>query len=153
MQAIQVPADYGFVLLSVVSTFLTNTYLGIRVGAFRKAANVPYPFEYASWEQVQSAPAERKAALLAFNASQRGHQNFGEVHFTTVGCLLICGLSQPKLTAVLGGIWSVGRLLYSIGYTNWNQNGKGRYAGAPGLLVQYGIQIWAGVVAWGLAMQ
>lgn len=143
----------SYVLLSVVGTFFANTYLGFRVGAFRKAAKVPYPFEYASWEQVQSASAERKAELIAFNAAQRGHQNFGEGHTGVVGCLLICGLSQPKLTAVLGGIWSVGRILYSIGYTNWNQNGKGRFAGAPAVLIGYGIQFWAAVVAWKLAVK
>ncbi|KAL1605227.1 hypothetical protein SLS60_004771 [Paraconiothyrium brasiliense] len=153
MVAIQVPADYGYVLFSIVSTFLTGTILGMRVGSFRKAAKVPYPFEYASYEQVQTAPAERKAQLLAFNAAQRGHQNFGENHLSTVGSLLICGLSQPKVAAGLGVFWSVNRILYSIGYTNWNQNGKGRYAGGLGLLVQYGLVIWAGVVSWGFAMK
>ncbi|KAF1968440.1 hypothetical protein BU23DRAFT_480123 [Bimuria novae-zelandiae CBS 107.79] len=150
MVAIEVPADYGYVLLSLVSTLLTGTYLGIRVGGFRKAAGIPYPFEYASYEQVHSPSTtpERKAALLKFNAAQRGHQNFLENHFSVAASLAICGLSQPKLTAALGAVWSVNRVLYSVGYTNWNQNGKGRYAGVLGLPIQYGVQIWAAVVAW-----
>lgn len=153
MVLLDVPAEYGFVLLSVVSTFVTGTYLGIRVGSFRREAKVPFPFEYASWEQVQSAAPEQKAKLLAFNAAQRGHQNFNEWHVSTVVSMLICGLSQPKVTAILGGVWSVNRILYSIGYTNRNQNGKGRYLGGLCIPIQMGMQIWAGVVAFGIAMK
>lgn len=126
----------------------------MRVGSFRKAAQVPYPFEYASYEQVHSASTpERKAKLLAFNAAQRGHQNFNENHLNMVGSLLVCGLVHPKVAASLGAFWSVNRVLYAVGYTNWGKDGKGRYAGLGGNLAQYGTQIWAVVTAWGLAMK
>ncbi|KAK3214032.1 hypothetical protein GRF29_28g1844831 [Pseudopithomyces chartarum] len=126
MVTIDVPSNYGLVLLSVVSTFITGSYLGMRVGSFRKAAQVPYPFEYASYEQVHSASTpERKAKLLAFNAAQRGHQNFNENHLNMVGSLLVCGLVHPKVAASLGAFWSVNRVLYAVGYTNWGKDGKG----------------------------
>ncbi|KAJ4298208.1 hypothetical protein N0V90_006107 [Kalmusia sp. IMI 367209] len=86
MVTIEVPASYGYVLLSAVSTFITGTFLGIRVGRFRKAARIPYPYEYASYEQVQTAPPSRQKDLLAFNSAQRGHPELQRESFFD-GCL------------------------------------------------------------------
>lgn len=153
MVAIEVPTEYGYVLLSAVSTFFVGTWLGTRVSSFRKAAKVPYPYEYASYEQIQTAPPAASKAMYTFNCAQRGHQNFNEVHTSFLGALLISGLEYPRAAAVLGGLFSVGRVLYGWGYTLGKQNGVGRYYGAVGMLAHYVTMVLAGKVAWGLAMK
>ncbi|KAH9867806.1 hypothetical protein IAQ61_007110 [Plenodomus lingam] len=80
MAVIEIPPEYGYVLATATSTFLLATWHAIRVGHFRKAAGIPYPYEYASYEQVSAAPAASATHLLAFNAAQRAHQNFNENH-------------------------------------------------------------------------
>ena len=46
---------HSYVLAACVSTFFVGAWHGGRVGGFRKAAKIPYPYEYASYEQVQTA--------------------------------------------------------------------------------------------------
>ncbi|KNG45366.1 membrane-associated proteins in eicosanoid and glutathione metabolism [Stemphylium lycopersici] len=154
MAIIQVPDEYGYVLAAAVSTFFTASWLGGRVGSFRKAAQIPYPFEYASFEQVQSAPTPAaKSAMLAFNAAQRAHQNFNENHVTALGAMLVTGLRHPVAAAVLGGLWSVNRVAYAIGYTRSAENGgKGRYWGAVGILAHYTMVLMSAKAAWDLVM-
>jgi len=124
----------------------------MRVGGFRKAAKIPYPYEYASYEQVQTAaPASRKA-MHAFNAAQRGHQNFNENHTNFLGALLITGLEYPRTAATLGAAFSIGRVLYGWGYTSGPDNGTGRYYGAVGLLAHYAILFMSVKVAWDFVM-
>jgi glutathione S-transferase len=143
----------SYVLGAVVSTFVVGAWHGGRVGAFRKAAKVPYPFEYASYEQVQTASPASKKALLAFNSAQRAHQNFGENHPTVLGTLLISGLRWPVATAVLGAVWSVNRVVYAVGYTrSGEEGGKGRYYGALWMIAHYALIVMSGISAYKIAM-
>ncbi|KAF2015282.1 membrane-associated proteins in eicosanoid and glutathione metabolism [Aaosphaeria arxii CBS 175.79] len=149
MVSVEIPAEYGYVLASAVSTFFVGAWLGGRVSSYRKAAQIPYPYEYASFEQVQSAPTPEKRTLLhQFNCAQRGHQNFNENHPTAVAAMLITGLQYPLAAAGLGATWSVGRVLYGLGYTNGKEGGKGRYNGAAGLLAHYVLLIMSAKTAW-----
>jgi glutathione S-transferase len=138
----------SYVLGAVVSTFVVGAWHGGRVGAFRKAAKVPYPFEYASYEQIQTASPASSKAMLAFNSAQRAHQNFNENHPTALGAMAIAGLKFPVATAALGGVWAVNRVVYALGYTNGSEGGKGRYYGALWMLAHYAMIIMAGVAAW-----
>ena len=152
MAIISIPADYGYVLLAAVSTFVVGAWHGGRVGGFRKAAKVPYPFEYASYEQIQTASPASSKAMLAFNSAQRAHQNFNENHPTALGAMAIAGLKYPAATAVLGAVWSVNRVIYAVGYTNGSEGGKGRYYGALWMLAHYVMIGMAGKAAWDFAM-
>jgi glutathione S-transferase len=124
----------------------------MRVGGFRKAAKIPYPFEYASYEQVQTAAPASQKAMLAFNSAQRAHQNFNENHPTALGALLVAGLKYPVAAAVLGAVWSVNRVVYALGYTNGSEGGKGRYYGALWMIAHYVLIGYAGTAAWKIAM-
>lgn len=65
--------------------------------------------------------------------------------------MLISGLKWPVATAVLGGVWSVNRVIYAIGYTRSAEDGgKGRYYGALGLLAHYALVLMSGKAAWDL---
>lgn len=122
------------------------------MAGFRKAAKVPYPYEYASYEQIQTASPERAKAMDQFNRAQRGHQNYGENHTLAVGSMLITGLQYPRAAAILGGLWSSGRVLYAIGYTDGKADGKGRYLGGFGIIAHYVLLIWSGVSAYNFVM-
>ncbi|KAH7110591.1 hypothetical protein B0J11DRAFT_204813 [Dendryphion nanum] len=148
MVAIQITNEYGLVLLSAASTFFVSAWLGMRVGSFRKAAKIPYPYEYASYEQVSTASPATSKAMHQFNCAQRGHQNFNENHVPALGAMLITGLVYPRTAAALGAVWSVNRVLYAVGYTNGKEGGRGRYLGAAGILALYVLIGYSGWTAW-----
>ncbi|KAF2270311.1 membrane-associated proteins in eicosanoid and glutathione metabolism [Lojkania enalia] len=152
MVALELPSQYGYVLLSAVSTFFVGSWLGMRVVGFRKAAKISYPYEYASYEQIQTAPPARAQALHKFNCAQRGHQNFNENHVTALGAMLIAGLKYPIVAASLGAVWTINRVIYAWGYTTDKKDGKGRYYGIAWMLVQYILIGYAGKAAWDVAM-
>ena len=119
-------------LLAAVSTFGLGLWHGIRVGIFRRPAKIPYPYEYASYEQIQTASPPSANAMLLFNSAQRAHQNYNENQPSAVGAMLIAGLEYPRAAAVLGAVWIVNRVLYMYGYTNGKEGGRGRYNGVFG---------------------
>jgi glutathione S-transferase len=127
-----------------------GSYLGSRVSTFRKAAKVPYPYEYASYEQVQTAAPAKAKAMDQFNRAQRGHQNFNENHSSAIVAMLIAGLKYPVPAAVLGAVWSVNRVVYAVGYTNGGE--KGRYYGVLWMVAHYVLFLYAGKTAWDIAM-
>ncbi|KAI8942209.1 hypothetical protein NX059_000293 [Plenodomus lindquistii] len=149
---IAIPDNYSYVLAACVSTFFVGTWHSMRVGGFRKAAKIPYPFEYASYEQVTTASPSSKAAMLAFNSAQRAHQNFNENHVTALGAMLIAGLRYPVLSAVCGAVWSVNRVIYAVGYTNGTEGGKGRYYGIAWMIAHYVLILASGKAAWDMVM-
>ncbi|KAL2641332.1 hypothetical protein R1flu_008919 [Riccia fluitans] len=107
--AVELPADFGFVLIVLVLTFLLNLYLSFAVMAARKKYNVHYPNLYA----VES---ENKEAKM-FNCVQRGHQNFLEFLPFYLTFLILGGLKHPKLAAVSGVGYLIGRFFYFKGYS------------------------------------
>ncbi|KAL3926238.1 MAG: hypothetical protein SGBAC_013554, partial [Bacillariaceae sp.] len=71
MVAIEVPAQYGWVILGAgVAPVITSVILSGSVMSARKEHNVQYPNLYA-------VPGFHKSAD-AFNRVQRGHQNYLE---------------------------------------------------------------------------
>jgi glutathione S-transferase len=141
---------HSYVLLSAFSTFLVGAWHGSLVGKHRKLAQIPYPFEYASYEQVQTASPAKSSQMLRFNSAQRSHQNFNENHVTALGSMLISGLVYPRAAAVLGATWAVNRVVYALGYTNGPKDGKGRYYGSLALLAHYIMIVLAGTSLWQL---
>ncbi|KAF2477614.1 membrane-associated proteins in eicosanoid and glutathione metabolism [Lindgomyces ingoldianus] len=151
MVSLDITPEYGYVLLAAVSTFAVGTWHGMRVGSFRKQAKIPYPYEYASYEQVSTASPSRAKDMTLFNSAQRAHQNFNENHPTAVGAMLIAGIKYPTAAAVLGAVWAVNRVVYAIGYTNGAEGGKGRYYGLLWMLAHYALIGYAGTSAWKIA--
>ncbi|KAF2191486.1 membrane-associated proteins in eicosanoid and glutathione metabolism [Zopfia rhizophila CBS 207.26] len=151
MVTIDIQSEYGYVLLAAVSTFAVGQWLGGRVNGYRKAAKIPYPYEYASYEQVQTASPASSKAMLLFNSAQRAHQNFNENHPSAVAAMLIAGLKYPQAAAILGATWSVNRVIYGWGYTMDMKGGKGRYYGILWMLAHFGLIGYAGKAAWDIA--
>lgn len=142
--------------MTVASTFWIGTWLGIRVGGYRKAAKLGYPTpvrrcltacqtslthnQYADSAHLEKADADHKKALYLFNCAQRSHGNFNENHTSVVVAMLIAGLRYPVATAVMGLGWSLGRIVYAVGYTSTEKtNGSGRMLGSFFWLFQFGL--------------
>ncbi|KAK2728581.1 microsomal glutathione s-transferase [Colletotrichum kahawae] len=94
---LQVPDEYGYVLLVAASTFFINTTHVLLTSKFRKASGLVYPVPYASNE---AAEKDRKAYM--FNCAQRAHANFTENQPSFLGALLISGLRFPVASAAVG---------------------------------------------------
>jgi len=113
MVLIEVPDQYGYVVGVAVSTFFVNVLHVVKTGSLRYPAEVKAPARYASDEQIKAKPE-----ALRFNCAQSAHANFTETHFPIVGSMLIGGLVLPVPAAILGGVWTLGRIMYLYGYVS-----------------------------------
>lgn len=52
-----------------------------------------------------------------FNAVQRGHQNMLETHYAQLWMMSLAGLKYPMATAICGAVYTVGRIVYYLGYS------------------------------------
>ncbi|KAG6503416.1 microsomal glutathione S-transferase 3-like [Zingiber officinale] len=105
----EIPNEYGFVVLVLVSYVVLNAWMAIQVGKARRRYNVPYPSLYA----IES---ENKDAKL-FNCVQRGHQNSLEMIAVFFATLLVAGLQFPVAAAAIGALYTVARWFYFKGYS------------------------------------
>ncbi|KAM3065324.1 hypothetical protein ACMFMG_004292 [Clarireedia jacksonii] len=135
---IQVPKEYGYVLIVAAGSYALSIWLGARISSFRRAAKVPHPIAYASVETIANASsAEEKRALYLFNCAQRAHHNILENYPAALTGMLISGLKCPTLAAAAGALWIFGRVIYATGYTSpseKNVNGRDRFYGGGFLL-------------------
>ncbi|KAF3775315.1 hypothetical protein EJ110_NYTH50770 [Nymphaea thermarum] len=104
--AVEIPKEYGFVVLVFVFYVFFNFWMAFQVG---KRYKVPYPTLYA----IES---ENKDAKL-FNCIQRGHQNSIEVMPIFFALLLLGGVRHPVAVTALGILYTVGRYFYFSGYS------------------------------------
>jgi glutathione S-transferase len=97
------PDEYGYVVLVATFSWFVVNWMAFRVGAARKKYGVKYPEMYSSEHPI-------------FNCVQRAHQNTLEVVWYTLMFLLLGGLQHPRISAVGGLVWLVGRISYARGY-------------------------------------
>ncbi|KAF8950298.1 hypothetical protein CPC16_004698 [Podila verticillata] len=145
MVTFTVTPEYGYTLAVSVASTVLLTVLGHRVGTYRKIADVPLPSAYAD-----AAEAKVDKKKHTFNCYQRVHQNTLEGYSSFLATLLIAGLRYPIAAPVLGSIWIVGRIFYSIGYTSGNP--AKRVFGAFGHIGDLGLLGLTGKMAWDLVM-
>ncbi|KAJ9142734.1 hypothetical protein NKR23_g7024 [Pleurostoma richardsiae] len=124
MPSIEIPSEYGYVLLAATSTFFVNTYHMILTSQARKKSGILYPAAYASNEV-----AEKDPKAYAFNCAQRAHANYTENLTPFLGSLLISGLRYPLLAAGIGGAWALSRVIYAYGYVKSGPKGRTRGSG------------------------
>ncbi|RPB03851.1 membrane-associated proteins in eicosanoid and glutathione metabolism [Choiromyces venosus 120613-1] len=142
-----IPHEYSYVLASLFATALVSQYHGIIVGSIRKKAKVPYPNAYASAED-----ASKDKEKFRFNCAQRAHANYLESLSVVLPAFLASAIHYPTVASSLFGIWLVGRVVYTHGYTGsqHNSTGNGRYKGMFYSIGQVGLAITAGMSAWKL---
>ncbi|XP_022094852.1 microsomal glutathione S-transferase 3-like [Acanthaster planci] len=118
------PSEYGYVVLVVLFSWVVVQWMAVRVSSARKKYKVEYPAMYSDNNM--------------FNCVQRVHQNTLEVLGYFIVLLLLGGLKHPRISAVSGLVWVVGRISYALGYYTGNPekrlNGAYGYFGLFGLL-------------------
>ncbi|KAH3735808.1 microsomal glutathione S-transferase 3-like isoform X1 [Dreissena polymorpha] len=98
------PAEYGWIVLVIVASFVMIMWLGSRVGVARKKYEVKYPKMYIEpYNHV-------------FNCIQRAHLNTLEGYPTFLVFIVFGGLIYPRLNAIAGVIWVAARVAYAMGY-------------------------------------
>ncbi|KAG7575322.1 hypothetical protein FFLO_00486 [Filobasidium floriforme] len=113
------PSNYLFVGLVGVGTFWVNLLQILQVSKYRKLSGIEYPQHMATQEQAKSSQAAMK-----FNCAQRiVNAAIGNAPTFLVG-LFWTGLYAPNLAASLGGLYLVGRVLYTLGYINAGPKGR-----------------------------
>jgi len=132
MVMLDIPPQYGYVILSGVTSFVGLFILGGQVGSARKRLGVPLPYMYAD---MASAKDDKKKEL--FNCYQRGHQNALETYSGFLMMLFVGGLKHPLICATSGIVWTLGRIVYALGYQSGNPDK--RYYGEFFFLGQIGV--------------
>ncbi|XP_077230748.1 uncharacterized protein LOC143863853 [Tasmannia lanceolata] len=109
MASVELPNEYGYVVLVFVLYGFLNFWMAFQVGKARKKYNVFYPTLYA-------LESENKDAKL-FNCIQRGHQNSLEMMPFFSGLLLLGGIQHPLISAGFGVFYLVSRYFYFKEYS------------------------------------
>merc|ERR1711997_107666 len=102
---------YGYILLVVLATYIVAFVQGFLVGKMREKYKVELPAMYSDTEPM-------------FNCYQRVHQNSLERIPLFLALLLLAGLFNSVIAAVLGAVWVLGRIVYSIGYYSGVPNNR-----------------------------
>ncbi|XP_058108053.1 uncharacterized protein LOC131251398 [Magnolia sinica] len=121
MAVVQVPAEYGCVVLVLLSYVFLNFWMAFQVGKARKKYKVFYPNLYAQ-------ESENKDAKL-FNCIQRGHQNSLEVMPVFFTVLVLGGIRHPLIAAGLGAFYTVARFFYFTGYSTGKPENRMKLGG------------------------
>ena len=102
-----------FAVLS--ASFFMNYYLSYNVISARKKYGVEYPALY--------APSCHKFEHQ-FNSVQRAHQNTLETYAVTMLQMCLNGIVYPVTSAIFGGVWVLGRILFGGGYSKYGPAGR-----------------------------
>merc|ERR1712083_440090 len=105
MVAINVSPEYGYVVLAGASMIFVNFWKIMRIGKMRKQLGIKYPQMYSDQHPL-------------FNCYQRAHQNTLEFVPYFYPVLLTAGLRHPIGAAACGFIFSIGRVIYALGYSS-----------------------------------
>ncbi|GFV97390.1 microsomal glutathione S-transferase 3 [Trichonephila clavipes] len=130
MVTIDIPKEYGYVILVGTSSVFVAMWHGIRVSLARKKFGIKYPIMYSDNN-------------IIFNCIQRAHGNFLENYPQFLFLLLVGGLSHPRLSTAGGIIYLVGRIAYALGYSTGEFSTlKHMVAIYPGIAAE-----WVGLVS------
>ncbi|TDL29232.1 membrane-associated proteins in eicosanoid and glutathione metabolism [Rickenella mellea] len=133
---ITLPDRFPLVLAAGILTYCVNIWQARLVGVLRKKAGIEYPQAYAEKAQVEGTES---LYPMKFNCAQRAHQNTIETLPHVLFGLLVTGIRYPTTAAVLGLIYSFGRIMYTLGYSSGIPKRRFSKGGILGLGANYGI--------------
>ena len=109
MPTLQLSTDFGYAIAVVGASFLASTFGAIKVVLARKQYGIKYPALYSSGTSKED---------VAFNCTQRAHQNTLEGLPIVNLMMLTSATVYPLPAAAFGLVWVVGRFLYIQGYSS-----------------------------------
>ncbi|CAM6068877.1 unnamed protein product [Sphagnum tenellum] len=110
--AVPIAPEYGYVVLTAVSSAILTQWQSIQVSRQRIKSGVKYPKMY------------EDAEVSLFNCYQRAHQNTLESYPAFLSLLIVGGFGYPITASVCGAIWVLGRVFYSLGYYTGDPNNR-----------------------------
>ncbi|PWN96591.1 membrane-associated proteins in eicosanoid and glutathione metabolism [Tilletiopsis washingtonensis] len=114
------PPAYPAVLGVAVSTVFLNIWQNFLVGSARRASGIKYPQIYAEQAELaaeaEAVSAPEKRVKYIFNCTQRAHQNTLESLPGFLTVLAVASTRHARVAAWLGGLFVVGRAVYTVGY-------------------------------------
>mmetsp|Transcript_68897 Transcript_68897/g.135288 ORF Transcript_68897/g.135288 Transcript_68897/m.135288 type:complete len:180 (-) Transcript_68897:212-751(-) len=154
MPALEIPKEYGLVMVAAGAIGLSQTFIGASVMTERKKAFASP--EFAAKPAVKDMNEAHKKAFdqelsklgypdmgcgrysdqldyaqwVALNNAQRGHYNMVESSGPVLACMLAAGLRYPKPCGALGLVYAAGRWIFALGY----RSKKGTHGRMPGAL-------------------
>jgi len=132
---IVVPQGFSYVAASLLSIAVLLQWQAGSINYYRKEANIPYPQTFAEKAEMQAS----KEALI-FNCAQRAHYNTVENVPIIVICTLVTALRHPIYAASACGLFTVGRILYTIGYLSGeprNRHARGGWLGIVAIAAMF----------------
>lgn len=133
MATVVISKEYGYVVLTTVSSGFMMMYLASNVSRARKKFGIEYPRMYVDKETI-------------FNCYLRAHLNTVENYPTFLYLLLLGGLEHPITSSVAGMLWVVSRIFYAHGYYTGDPKKRMRGSfGYLGLLAMLGCTVKFGL--------
>ncbi|KAI4528949.1 membrane-associated proteins in eicosanoid and glutathione metabolism [Schizophyllum commune Tattone D] len=141
------PDGFQYLGAAFASTIWLQVWQALLVGRARKAAGIQYPRLYAE-------KAEEEASFLAkkFNCTQRAHQNTLEQMPLICTATALSALKYPTFAAGALGLWTVGRVLYTLGYITGDPSKRQARGGWIGSLCFLALASTGTYVAGALAL-
>ncbi|OMJ12278.1 Microsomal glutathione S-transferase 3 [Smittium culicis] len=117
---ISIGTQYAWNLLAVTAMSFQCSMAGLSVVAARKKFGVEYP-DMGSGRFSSKLNEEQ---WLEFNNVMRVHQNYVEGLPIATITTLVSGLFYPKLSAISGAVYILGRFIYGLGYASRGASGR-----------------------------
>merc|ERR1711894_262034 len=111
---LEIPSEYGYVILTGTASIFVLMYKSIKVGLARKEFGIKYPKLYSDENEGNNK----------FNCIQRAHQNSLENYPQFLFLLATGGISHPVLSSIAGLIYLAGRLAFAKGYYTGNPENR-----------------------------
>merc|ERR1712025_1348099 len=142
IMVLELPSEFGYVILTGTASAFVLMYKGINVGMARKKFGIKYPKMY----------SEENGGDNMFNCIQRAHQNTLENYPQFLFFLTTGGLVHPVLSSMAGIIYLAGRIAFAKGYYTGNpENRRWGSFGYIGLLTLLGCSIHSSLRCLGIA--
>ena len=127
-------------VLAAAAPFAINFWQMMKIGGLRRKHGIKYP------QRVSEKHND-------CNCAQRVHQNTLEQLPVYYPCLLLGGLRHPLYAGIAGGIFVLGRIIYSLGYYSGKPEKRlpgFMISGLLGLIPLFGMTVsaGAGILGW-----
>lgn len=140
---ITISSDFGFTLSAIAAIAIQCIFTGFIAGGSRKKIFSKEYMERNFGEQHKKAFGENIKPMgypdmgngvysskleykdwYNFNNSQRAHYNFVEQVGSVIALVFVAGIGMPWVAGILGWLYCIGRLIYTMGYVAKGPNGR-----------------------------
>ncbi len=116
MSAIQIPAEYGYVLAVAVALWAQQSIIfTIPVALARGSTGIKPPVLYPNDKLIEDLKL-KKSQVDSYMCAQRVHQNNMEFLTVYFPMYLLSSLENPVHAAAAGGLVVAGRMVTALGY-------------------------------------